>query len=210
MSSPPPTPAPGAPAPAPPDRRSAQVALAVFLVLLLGLLAYRGYGNGLRARPTELLPTAGAVDLNTADVAELEQVPGLGPARAKAIVVARAAAPFDEPGDLDRVPGFGPAIVEKVRPFVRAEADDPPLAQRKRPNPAPVPAAKGEKLRPGDPPVNVNTATEDELQRVPGVGPVTARAIAAARPFKTVDDLDRVKGIGPKSLEKLRPFVTVE
>lgn len=189
----------------PDSPRSAQVALAVALVLLLGLLLYRGYGNRLRTRPTTPILTAGAVDLNTAEPVELEQVPGLGPARAKAIVVARAVAPLDGPDDLRRVPGFGPATVEKVRPFVRADADDPPLAERKRPAPAP---SKGGKLKPGDPPVDVNAASEDELQRVPGVGPVTARAIAAGRPFKSVDDLDRVKGIGPKTLEKLRPFVT--
>ncbi|MBX9624445.1 MAG: helix-hairpin-helix domain-containing protein [Gemmataceae bacterium] len=191
--------------------RSAQVALAAALVLLLGLLGYRGYGNGLRARPTERLAAA-PVDLNTAEVAELEQVPGVGPKRARAIVTARAAAPLDGPDDLRRVPGIGPAVVETVRPHVRAEPDaDPPLAERKRPAPAPAAKpAKGGKLQPGDPPVDVNAASEDELQRIPGVGPVTARAIVAARPFAAVDDLRRVKGIGPKVLEKLRPFVTAE
>jgi competence protein ComEA len=49
--------------------------------------------------------------------------------------------------------------------------------------------------------------------RIPGVGPVTAQNIVAARaerPFSSVADLDRVKGIGPKTLEKLRPFVVVK
>jgi competence protein ComEA len=187
--------------------RSAQVALAVALVLLLGLLVFRGYGNGLRARPAEPLLAAGPVDLNTAEPVELEQVPGVGPARARAIVAARAAAPLGGPDDIRRIPGFGPATVEQVRPFVRADDVDPPLEERKRPTT--TQPARGGKLRPGDPPVNVNAASEDELQRIPGVGPVTARAIAAARPFRTVDDLDRVKGIGPKTLEKLRPFVAV-
>ena len=59
----------------------------------------------------------------------------------------------------------------------------------------------------------MNTATVEELQRLPGVGPVTAQNIVAARaekPFKSVADLDRVKGIGPKTLDKLRPFVVVK
>ena len=203
------TPAPPNPNPDPPDHRSAPFALAVVLVVLLGLLAYRGYGDRLRTRPTE--PVAPArVDLTTADAAELEQLPGIGPKRAKAIVTARAAAPLGEPDDLRRVPGFGPAAVEQLRPFVRADAPaDPQLEERKKPAPVKT-AAKGGKLRPGDPPVNVNDATEGELQRIPGVGPVMAGAIVAARPFRTVDDLDRVKGIGPKTLEKFRPFVTVE
>src|SRR5262249_37280015 len=50
--------------------------------------------------------------------------------------------------------------------------------------------------------VNINTATVDELDRLPGVGPTKAEAIAAFRAkhgaFKRVDDLDRVKGFGRK------------
>ncbi|MBX9579739.1 MAG: helix-hairpin-helix domain-containing protein [Gemmataceae bacterium] len=209
MTPPPPTPNPGPHAPGSPDPGvpwSAQVALAAGLALLLGLLVFRGYGNGLRTRPTEPLLAAGPVALSTAEAIELEQLPGVGPARAGAVVAARAAAPLDGPDDLRRISGFGPATVDKLRPFVRSDPD-PPLEGRRKPAPL---AAPGGKLRPGDPPVNVNAAPEDELQRIPGVGPVMAKAIAAGRPFRTVDDLDRVKGVGPKTLEKLRPFVTVE
>jgi competence protein ComEA len=62
--------------------------------------------------------------------------------------------------------------------------------------------------------VNVNTATLEELQLLPGVGESRARAVIEARKqrggFKSVDDLLEVKGIGAASLEKLRPYVTVE
>ena len=61
--------------------------------------------------------------------------------------------------------------------------------------------------------VNVNTATEPELETLPGVGPVTAAAIIDYRtkngPFAAVDDLIDVSGIGPSTLEQIRPFVTV-
>jgi len=61
--------------------------------------------------------------------------------------------------------------------------------------------------------VNVNTATETELESLPGVGPVLAAAIIAYRtehgPFPTVDALDDVSGIGPATLDQLRPLVTV-
>ena len=60
-------------------------------------------------------------------------------------------------------------------------------------------------------PINVNTATEKRLQMLPGVGPVTARAIVLERrkngPFRRADDLVRVKGIGQKTVAKLRRFV---
>ena len=61
--------------------------------------------------------------------------------------------------------------------------------------------------------VNVNTASETELETLSGVGPVTAAAIIQYRtehgPFATVDDLQDVSGIGPATLEELRPQVTV-
>lgn len=56
--------------------------------------------------------------------------------------------------------------------------------------------------------VNVNTATQDELEILPGVGPGLAPRIIAARPFTEVEDLVRVSGIGARSLDGLRPFVT--
>ena len=60
--------------------------------------------------------------------------------------------------------------------------------------------------------VDVNIATIDELDELPGVGPATAAAIVTERerngPFVDVDDLDRVPGIGPAKLEALRDLVT--
>ena len=58
-----------------------------------------------------------------------------------------------------------------------------------------------------DSPVNVNTATQSELEALPGIGPKTAEAIIQSRqtePFGTLEDLDRVPGIGEKTLETLR------
>jgi competence protein ComEA len=61
--------------------------------------------------------------------------------------------------------------------------------------------------------VNVNTATPDQLQLLPGVGEARAGAIVALRKqqggFKNVEDLLAVKGIGESMLERMRPFVTV-
>ena len=62
--------------------------------------------------------------------------------------------------------------------------------------------------------VNVNTATLEELQLLPGIGPSRARSILAAREqkggFKSVDELAEVKGIGEASLARLRPFLRLE
>jgi len=60
----------------------------------------------------------------------------------------------------------------------------------------------------GEDRLSLNTASERELELlVPGVGPVTAAAIVAARPFESVEDLLDVSGIGPATLEKIRPYV---
>ena len=70
----------------------------------------------------------------------------------------------------------------------------------------PTPTGAG-KLRPGDPPIDVNTAPVSELMRLPGVGPVLAERIADHRgrePFRAPDDLRKVKGIGPKTMEAIR------
>lgn len=61
--------------------------------------------------------------------------------------------------------------------------------------------------------ININTASEEELQALPGVGPSIAAKIVASREaegaFASVDDLTRVSGIGAKKLEALREYACV-
>lgn len=61
--------------------------------------------------------------------------------------------------------------------------------------------------------VDLNTATAEQLDALPGVGPATAAKIVADRtangPFRSVEDLLRVPGIGPKKLDSLKDLVTV-
>lgn len=61
--------------------------------------------------------------------------------------------------------------------------------------------------------VNINTATQSELEAVRGVGPAKAKAIITYREtngnFKSLDDLDKVKGFGKASIEKLQEELTI-
>ena len=55
--------------------------------------------------------------------------------------------------------------------------------------------------------LDINTASATELENLPGVGPVLAERIVAARPFKSADDLRNVKGIGSrKKYEQIRAY----
>lgn len=58
--------------------------------------------------------------------------------------------------------------------------------------------------------IDVNTASEGDLQLLPRIGPALASRIVEARPFGAVDDLVRVRGIGPRTLERLRHLVVAE
>ena len=61
--------------------------------------------------------------------------------------------------------------------------------------------------------VNINTATQAELEKLPGIGPATAKSIVDYRQknggFKKLEELMNVKGIGEKSFLKLKPQITV-
>src|SRR5713101_6846968 len=74
-----------------------------------------------------------------------------------------------------------------------------------------APGVLGGKKKPPAKPVNINAATSEELQQVPGIGPATAEKILQMRKsygaFKSVDDLLAIRGLGPKRLEKMRKYL---
>lgn len=112
-----------------------------------------------------------------------------------------------------------PEVAERIEQFDRAPADgEPPRAAKPRPTPPPArrePAARPAAKLDGVPaaPVDVNTASREELRRLPGIGRTLATRIVEAREaaggFGSVDELRRVRGLGGAKLDRLRPFVAV-
>jgi competence protein ComEA len=169
------------------------------------------------------------VDLNTADQKALEALPGVGPTLAKRIMAARPIQNLDE---LAKVKGMSKtkvaALKDKVTfgaaaPAAPAAAPAPmtpaapaaakPTAPEGAAKAQPAAAAKGKaeapKLAPGEK-ININTASQEDLDKLPEIGPVKAKAIIEGRPYKTPEDIMKVKGIKEGIYNKIKDHITVQ
>ncbi len=138
------------------------------------------------------------LDPNSAGVTELRRLPGVGPARAQAIVKERVSGgAFRGPRDLARVPGIGLRTVEALTPHL-AFGFTPSFRLFTQDFP---PDGESASL------VDVNRAQIKELEQITGIGPALAARIVASRqrlgPFKHPEDLLRVPGIGPVVLRRI-------
>lgn len=106
---------------------------------------------------------------------------------------------------LTRPPHPAPLIAAPTLVSGPPQSDPQPTGPTAEPRNAPETAARL---------VNINTAGPKELELLPGIGPALAARIVEHRtahgPFRSIDDLDQVKGIGPRTLERLRPLITLE
>ena len=150
------------------------------------------------------------IDPNRASEVELDRLPGLGPATARAIVAARErVGGFGSPEGLLDVPGIGPATLLRIRPFLDL-SQVPGVARRARSPGSPGPLATAGTASAL---LDLNRASAVDLTRLPGVGPTLARRIVDARQdrgrFDRVEELLEVRGIGPATLARLRPLIRI-
>ncbi len=161
--------------------------------------------------------TLAAVDVNSADAAALESLPGIGPGKAQAILAWREAnGPFASLEDLDKVDGIGPSTLANLSgqvSFGKGASPTPASAAAPVAKTAAAPAAAAPADTAGCP-VNINTAAADGLQTLPGIGASKAAAIVQHREehgaFGSCDGLDDVNGIGPATLAGLRTCCVVK
>ena len=126
------------------------------------------------------------IDLNQANLDELARVPNLDRATAERIIKGR---PFESIDDLSRV-GVRAKTVARVRRYLKVEEAEPPP-------PLHPTATKPE-------PININSASLEEVVALPGIDPEMALQIVQKRPYRSLADLGRVRGLKATRILALR------
>ncbi len=182
----------------------------------------------------ENVVSSGAVDINSASAEELLTLDGIGPSTADKIISYREKhGGFGSVRELLEVDGIGEAKLAAIENMITVSGSSFTEAASSEiirsgeavqteedfsgeeayaaalQSAGTVPA---ETVPENIYPININTASEEELMLLEGVGEVIAgriREYAENTGFKSVDELIEVKGIGEKKLEAIRPYVTV-
>ncbi|RMX62025.1 hypothetical protein DD238_006199 [Peronospora effusa] len=127
------------------------------------------------------------MDLNSASPCDLQKLPGVGSVTARLIIECR---PFSSVEDLLRVKGIGPVKLAAITAHTQVYVDENPFETLK--------------LKTNAVQIDLNAASNKQLQQLKGVGPVLAQRIMDARPFHRKEDLLVVKGISSKAYVKLQ------
>lgn len=185
-------------------RISGMICVLAGLAFILSISAGRGVGWA------QMKGQSKTVDLNSASQKELESLPGVGPATAKKIIANR---PYKSVDELSKA-GLSRKAVDKLKPMVTvgaapatpSAATQTPAA--KAPASGKAAAVKPSALKPGEK-ININTASKEQLEALPGIGPARAQGIIDGRPYKAPEDIMKVKGIKQGIYNKIKDNITV-
>lgn len=164
-------------------------------------VAWYAAGLALREERRRAASGAGPIDPATADRAEWDRLPGVGPVTAEAILALRERrGGFERAEDLLEVRGIGPKTLERIRPYL-AWTDGGPTARTSRRD-----AGRGGPVGPPKPDLNRVDATF--LAALPRIGPHLATAILRERGrrggFRDWADVRAIEGVGPSRLAVLQ------
>ncbi len=142
----------------------------------------------------EVKPVENLININKASQEQLEKLAGIGPVYAERIIEER---PFNSIYELTRVVGIGEAILKGIIEQGYAFVEDDSFVFEKEE------VKEEEKKECGKDSININKASQKELEELEGIGPVYAERIIQERPFNSIYELIRVTGIGEITLEKI-------
>ena len=138
----------------------------------------------------------GLLNINTASEKEFAQLPGIGPKLAKEIIIYRAKnGDFKDIQDLTMVTRMTNTRLLRINKYIYAAAKHSSDYNFNKDK------------------ININQASLQELEDLPGIGKVIAKSIVLYReengPFEAIDDLINVSKIGAKKLDKIREFIYI-
>ncbi len=156
--------------------------LSIIVIIFLGILTVDRYQVGGEASSNSYQENK--VDLLTASVEELIELPGIGPAKAQAIINYRQENGFREIEDIMNVSGIGEKTFSNIKDYIYLSEVVYEIVDDK---------------------ININEASSEELESLPGIGEVSAQKIIEYRTIKRISSLDDLKKIGiPSStIEKI-------
>ncbi|NDJ54016.1 MAG: ComEA family DNA-binding protein [Chloroflexi bacterium] len=186
------------------------IGLLIFGLLLIILLRWRP-AERIAIIPPEPTATPGPIEVYVSGAVANPAVVELAPdARVEDALTAAGGTTTD--ADLDRI-NLAQPVEDGQQVFIPTEADetvdDPNPGVSDGPDDEPA-------AQDGAPtgPININTANQEELEALPGIGPSLAERIIAYReengPFETIEEIQDVSGIGPSIFDELAPLITVE
>jgi len=193
-------------------------------------------------QPAQTKAGQNKINVNAADAATLETLPGIGPALAERIIAGR---PYKSVADLAKVKGlsqsrldtlkeqvtFGPSTTATKATHAKGSDANPragasaatasPASSKSSGSVSQHPGSQAplsptgrttETLAPGQK-ININTASAEQLDALPGIGPVRAQSIIDYRnqhgKFKSIEEIQNVKGIKTGEFSKIQDSITV-
>jgi competence protein ComEA len=150
-------------------------------------------------QPQPISAQTAPVNVNTADLATLETLPGVGASTAQKIIDGR---PYHSMADLEKVKGLGKTKADALEGKVT-------FGSGKSSKSASTSESKKSSSTASSGKVNVNTADLATLETLPGVGAATAQKIIDGRPYSSWSDLEHVKGLSKSKVDAMKDQITL-